>query len=176
MYSLAYPQSLAIPAALAGATIGLSILAPIGWGNWLMLMVVGLASWTLGEYLLHRFVLHGVEPFQRWHLGHHLHPDRPMRIPLAFSLVLVGAVGIPAAFLSTVAGSTVAFSCGVSMGFLLQEVVHHRLHSPTRRPGAWLMSQWSQHDFHHHGDQRAAFGTLTGFWDRFFHTTGSRTN
>src|SRR6185437_16127937 len=28
---------------------------------------VGLASWTLIEYGLHRFVLHGLKPFSGWH-------------------------------------------------------------------------------------------------------------
>lgn len=152
------------------------MLAPIGWANWFMLMLAGLASWTLLEYLLHRFVLHGVEPFKRWHLEHHLHPDRPMRIPLAFSLMLAGAVVIPAVFIGAVARLAIAFSCGLSVGLFLQEVVHHRLHSPARPPDGWLMHQWNEHDFHHHRDQGAAFGTLTGFWDRFFHTAGPRSN
>lgn len=174
MYSLAYPQSLAVPSVAVGATLGLSMLAPIGWGNWLVLMLAGLASWTLLEYLLHRFVLHGVEPFKRWHLEHHLHPDRPMKIPLAFSLILVGALGIPAVCLGAVASFAVAFSCGLSVGLFLQEVVHHRLHSSARPAGGWLRLQWNEHDFHHHRDQGAAFGTLTGFWDWFFHTASPR--
>src|SRR5579872_4351436 len=31
----------------------------------------GLAGWTLIEYLAHRFVLHGLQPFSSWHALHH---------------------------------------------------------------------------------------------------------
>jgi len=40
----------------------------------LLLFALGTLIWTLLEYLLHRFVLHGFDPFRRWHQMHH---DRP---------------------------------------------------------------------------------------------------
>jgi len=39
------------------------------------LAVLGLAAWTLIEYALHRFVLHGLQPFARWHADHHRRPS-----------------------------------------------------------------------------------------------------
>ena len=35
---------------------------------------LGLASWTFIEYGVHRFVLHGVKPFNAWHARHHRRP------------------------------------------------------------------------------------------------------
>jgi sterol desaturase/sphingolipid hydroxylase (fatty acid hydroxylase superfamily) len=35
------------------------------------LALLGLASWSAIEYALHRFVLHGLQPFQHWHAQHH---------------------------------------------------------------------------------------------------------
>ncbi|MDX5446368.1 MAG: hypothetical protein LPJ87_09975, partial [Zoogloeaceae bacterium] len=65
---LVYPRSLLAPliaigamAALWGMTGGLRL-----WTG-SILLIAGLVSWTLLEYLLHRFVLHGRGPFQRWH-------------------------------------------------------------------------------------------------------------
>jgi len=39
-------------------------------------VLTGLGGWTLIEYLLHRFVLHGLQPFRRWHALHH-RPGQP---------------------------------------------------------------------------------------------------
>ncbi|HWH83720.1 MAG TPA: hypothetical protein VNU71_15920, partial [Burkholderiaceae bacterium] len=36
--------------------------------------VVGWVAWSAIEYALHRFVLHGVQPFRRWHEAHHQRP------------------------------------------------------------------------------------------------------
>jgi hypothetical protein len=37
------------------------------------LCVVGIAVWSLAEYVLHRFVPHGLRPFSDWHAAHHEH-------------------------------------------------------------------------------------------------------
>ncbi|MEY2655455.1 MAG: hypothetical protein RLZZ524_2483, partial [Pseudomonadota bacterium] len=34
-------------------------------------VAVGLLLWTALEYALHRWVLHGLEPFRHWHAQHH---------------------------------------------------------------------------------------------------------
>src|SRR6266850_3564990 len=36
--------------------------------------LLGLLSWTGIEYALHRFVLHGLQPFKGWHAQHHQRP------------------------------------------------------------------------------------------------------
>ena len=57
----------------------------------------GLPAWTLIEYVPHRWMLHGIEPFQRWHLAHHRHAGVTIRVPVLFSVLLVLAVvGLPA--------------------------------------------------------------------------------
>ena len=33
--------------------------------------LTGLVGWSFIEYLLHRFVLHRMQPFKRWHAEHH---------------------------------------------------------------------------------------------------------
>ena len=87
--ALAYPASLAAPCA------GLVVLA-MSWpaqsaaGEALVFVLVGLAGvvlWTLTEYVLHRWMLHGVEPFRSWHRVHHHNAALPIRVPVLFSLV-----------------------------------------------------------------------------------------
>ena len=41
----------------------------------LFLALVGLISWTATEYLLHRFVLRGLQPFKNWHREHQRRPS-----------------------------------------------------------------------------------------------------
>jgi cyclopropane-fatty-acyl-phospholipid synthase len=136
--------------------------------------VAGLCAWTLLEYLLHRLMLHRVEPFRGWHLQHHLHPDVPMRTPVIFSLMLILPVaGLPIV-LRTAMGPAAAFSFGLLVGHLLQEIVHHRLHMASCPASSWLSARWRAHDFHHHRDEHVDFGTLGGFWDRVLQTSAVR--
>ena len=51
--------------------------------------LVGLCSWTAIEYALHRFVLHGLKPFSRWHAEHHQRPTALICAPTILSATLV---------------------------------------------------------------------------------------
>src|SRR4051812_18813028 len=55
-------------AMVAALTILLLVFAPHEhWLGLVGLVALGAAAWTLMEYALHRFVLHGLEPFLSWH-------------------------------------------------------------------------------------------------------------
>jgi cyclopropane-fatty-acyl-phospholipid synthase len=170
--ALGFPQSLLVPSVAALGMLWLSTRAPhIGWMGGLILMTAGLCAWTLLEYLLHRLMLHRIEPFRSWHLQHHLHPDVPMRTPVMFSLMLILPVaGLPI-LLHTDMASAAAFSFGLLVGHLLQEIVHHRLHMATHPASSWLYARWCEHDFHHRRDEHVAYGTVSGFWDGVLETS-----
>lgn len=172
--ALAYPASLAVPCVgLVALGVRWSLAADGGVGLAAALVVTGLAAWTLAEYVLHRWMLHGVEPFRCWHLAHHRDAAVPIRVPVLFSGVLVLAVvGLPALFSGGSAFAT-PFSAGMLIGNLLQEVVHHRLHA-TRPVGPWLDARRQLHGFHHFRDECCGYGTLTDFWDRVFGTLPPR--
>ena len=164
----AYPASLVVPV----AGLGVLMLAwPAGFGvGWAMLMgLAGLVGWTLIEYLLHRFMLHRVEPFRAWHFEHHRRAADPIHVPISFSIALVlSMIGLPAV-LSGFNGWAVPFAMGLLIGNVLQESVHERLHR--REPGSrWLVSLRALHGYHHFQDEQRAYGTLTGVWDRCFGT------
>lgn len=166
--ALAYPGSLAVSG--VGLLLAGYVLAETGLPPWLAfaLMVGGFLLWTLLEYLLHRFVLHGLWPFKAWHELHHRLPDEPIRIPLMFSgpLMLVMLLA-PTLLLRNVAFGA-ALSIGLLAGEIVQEAVHERLHrvSEGGKGRGWLAVRRREHGFHHAEDARRAFGTLSGFWDR----------
>jgi cyclopropane-fatty-acyl-phospholipid synthase len=164
--ALGFPQSLLVPSVAALAMLWLWLRSPtIGWWSGPSLMAAGLCAWTLLEYLLHRLMLHRVEPFKGWHLQHHLRPDVPMRTPVVFSAMLILPVVSLPILLHAVMGPAAALSLGLLVGHLLQEIVHHRLHMATQPIKPWLLERWREHAFHHHRNEHVAYGTLTGLWD-----------
>lgn len=132
--------------------------------------LAGMAGWTLIEYLLHRFVLHGLRPFSDWHAEHH---DRPMALicsPTVFSASLIAAlVFLPAWILGDV-WSACAVTFGLLCGYLAYAVTHHATHH-WRAESAWLLDRKRWHALHHHrSGEPAYFGVTSGFWDRVFGT------
>ncbi len=173
-WTLGFPRSLIPPflAAIASTAWWLSG-ARAGWTTTLLLVAFGLAQWTLLEYLLHRFVLHAVEPFRAWHREHHLEPDVPIRIPIAFSLGLILPILLLPAIVLGDAAHAAPLSVGLLAGHAAQETAHHLIHR-SRGGGAWLAARRREHLFHHDVGEGSAYGTLTGFWDRLFGTAIDR--
>src|SRR5450830_1233858 len=56
-----------------------------------LLFALGVLIWTLLEYLLHRFVLHGFDPFRRWRQMHH---DRPAARICSPTVISASAFGL----------------------------------------------------------------------------------
>ena len=174
--ALAYPASLVVSG--AGMLFAGYVLAETGLPPWLaiVLMVGGFVLWTLLEYLLHRFVLHGLWPFKAWHEVHHRLPDDPIRIPLAFSVPLVLMMLMAPTLLLRNVALGAALAIGLLLGEIVQEVVHERLHRRDEHGHeagegrGWLAVRRREHGFHHAQDARRAFGTLSGFWDRLLGT------
>jgi sterol desaturase/sphingolipid hydroxylase (fatty acid hydroxylase superfamily) len=138
------------------------------WRALLLLTLLGLLSWSLLEYLLHRFVLHGVAPFCHWHQQHHQRPTALIGSPTLLSISLIaGLVFLPAWWLQGVWVAT-AFTLGLSLGYLVYATVHHATHHGRTGPG-WLRLRKRWHAKHHRlGDVH--FGVTSSFWD---HLLGS---
>lgn len=138
--------------------------------HWAMLLaaVLGFLAWTLIEYILHRYVLHGLQPFKGWHQEHH---DRPMALigaPTALSLVLFVVVAwLP---LALVFGSWLALAAtlGLVVGYSLYLVVHHGVHHWKSRPGSWFAARKREHAIHHMRGIEGWYGVTTPFWDKVF--------
>ena len=161
--------------AVAGLTAFLVVAGPQSDRLTLIALVAaGLAAWTLAEYVLHRFVLHGLPPFRSWHRRHHQRPTALICTPTLLSASLIGAlVTVPAGFLG---GRWVAcaLTLGVSCGYLVYAITHHATHH-WRPRGTWLRERKRWHARHHLGERPGCYGVTGEFWDRVFGTATRRT-
>ena len=138
--------------------------------------LTGLVSWTLVEYVLHRFVLHGLQPFRRWHAEHHLRPMALICAPTILSATLIATlVFLPALALSNL-WCACAMTLGMLTGYLAYAITHHATHH-WRADNAWLKRRKRWHALHHHTEQQGYYGVTSTFWDYVFGSsshTGSR--
>ncbi len=135
--------------------------------------LAGLAAWTLVEYLLHRFVLHGLQPFRTWHAEHHRRPRALIGTPTILSAGLIAAlVFVPALVLSDL-WRACALTFGLLAGYLVYAIVHHATHH--RHSGlAWLRHVKRHHALHHSPVAvPARYGVTSAFWDVVFRTNGA---
>lgn len=140
--------------------------------------LAGLVLWSALEYGLHRFVLHRIDPFARWHREHHRRPTARVGTPTVVSAsLLAGLVLLPAWWwLGSLPAS--ALSLGLVAGYLGYAITHHALHHgrPRRTTGGrWLQRQTRWHARHHHLAPPCCFGVTTRAWDHVFGTAGHRT-
>jgi hypothetical protein len=134
--------------------------------------IAGLCAWSLIEYLLHRFVLHGVQPFKRWHLEHHTRPTALIGAPTLLSSGLIFTLVSLPAWAMLGMKSAAAFTLGVLVGYMAYATVHHGVHH-WRATGAWLAKRKRWHALHHHASNMHApgrYGVSTSLWDYVFAT------
>ena len=147
----------------------------------------GVFAWTFVEYLLHRFVLHGLAPFRDWHAEHHNRPVALIVAPTLLSLGLfVVLVALPAWWLIG-SWSTCALMLGLMTGYLGYGLTHHATHHtviPSAVLSNWLAKRRRWHAVHHlfskrfpfeavHPKKGGPYGVSSGFWDHVFGTTNA---
>lgn len=133
--------------------------------------LAGLAVWTLVEYLIHRFLMHGMEPFRRWHAEHHDRPTALIGTPTVFSAALIGALVFLPSLCFTSAWMGGALTLGVLTGYLAYGSLHHGLHH-WRMNTLWMKRRKLWHARHHHlhATDPGHYGVTTVFWDHVFGT------
>lgn len=131
--------------------------------------LAGLASWTAIEYVLHRFVLHGLKPLQRWHAEHHRQPAVPMYPPILLSAALIFSLALLPFLILDNPWAATALALGVLSGYLAYAITHHAIHHGPSSP-TWLRARrW--HGLHHHSlGYGRCYGVTSRFWD---HVCGS---
>lgn len=140
--------------------------------------VAGVLTWTLAEYVLHRWVFHWTNEAawgKRIHfLLHGVHHDFPndkdrlvmpllTSVPLAvifYSLFYVGLGGVRLAE---------PLFAGFAVGYLCYDGTHYAVHhfKQTSRFGRYVKRH---HMLHHHADHDGGFGVSTPLWDVVFRT------
>ncbi len=137
------------------------------------LALLGTAGWTLIEYAMHRFVLHGLRPFSAWHALHHQRPTALIASPTLFSASLIAILFVLPAWLLTDAWRAAALTLGLLIGYLGYTITHHATHH-WHIESAWLKRRKRAHALHHHLAAPAHFGVTTAFWDRLFGSVPQR--
>jgi sterol desaturase/sphingolipid hydroxylase (fatty acid hydroxylase superfamily) len=137
------------------------------------LVALGLLFWTAIEYFIHRFILHGVPPFQRWHEEHHRRPAALIRTPtiLSASLILI-LIFIPMFMFSSDLWKACALTLGLLVGYLYYTVTHHAIHH-WKTKNKWLKQRQHWHGLHHDLKESGRYGITNKFWDWVFGSKGS---
>jgi sterol desaturase/sphingolipid hydroxylase (fatty acid hydroxylase superfamily) len=132
------------------------------------LVVIGLISWTVIEYGLHRFVFHGVQPFRRWHSQHHQRPRALICTPTLLSAALIAALVYLPALAVVGRWRACGLTLGVLIGYLAYGITHHATHH-WRPHNSWLKRRKIWHALHHqHTEQLSCYGVTSSFWDHVF--------
>ena len=138
---------------------------------WLAAALAGAGSWTLLEYLLHRFVFHRMPLIADLHHAHHAAPRAYVSTPTWASLpVLAGVFFVPMWRLWSL---NIAFGAisGLITGWLWYGIVHHVIHyRRPRRLAVALRVASHRHLLHHSPYISGNFGVTTAVWDYLFGT------
>lgn len=135
----------------------------------------GFIAWTLGEYVLHRFVYHKIKDASYdtglqyvFHGIHHQYPsdeDRIILPPVPGLAIASLFLGVYYLLMGTAA---LSFGAGFLMGYLVYISIHWMVHSkPTPDRFAFW---WNHHNIHHYQQHDRAFGVSTPIWDMVFGT------
>jgi sterol desaturase/sphingolipid hydroxylase (fatty acid hydroxylase superfamily) len=131
--------------------------------------LAGMGSWTLIEYLLHRFFGHDrrtwPNAFAAEHTRHHSEGDY---FAPSWKKAIVTLVGVPA--ITAIAALVLGLSLGAVYGmafmgmYVTYEVVHRRAH--THRGFGAYGRYLRRHHFHHHfTNPRMNHGVTSPLWD-----------
>jgi len=138
--------------------------------SWLVNYLLGLAAWTLVEYLLHRFVFHHAPVLSDLHERHHHHPLELIGTP-AWISVAAAALGVAAPLYYLIgAEPAAAMTSGLMTGYLAYVFVHYATHHFEAQPDSYLYRARLRHAAHHYRGGDVNFGVTTAFWDHIFGT------
>ncbi|HJT81964.1 MAG TPA: sterol desaturase family protein [Chthoniobacterales bacterium] len=149
----------------------LSVLAVLAF------FVLGVLSWTLLEYIIHRYVFH-YQPKTRWgkmlhfimHGVHHDYPNDATRLVMPPVISIPLAVLFYAVFWLTLGRFAPAALAGFGFGYVCYDTIHYATHHFQMKRGIW---RWLKqyHLRHHYQDDHAGYGVSSPLWDYVFRTT-----
>jgi 4-hydroxysphinganine ceramide fatty acyl 2-hydroxylase len=166
-----YGPIIALMLYLAFVQKGLSFLAVLGF------FVIGVLTWTLLEYVIHRYVFH-YEPKTRvgkllhfiMHGVHHDYPNDASRLVMPPIISVPLAVVFYIVFILTLGRFAPAALAGFGFGYVCYDTIHYATHHFAMKRGVW---RWLKqyHLRHHYQDDHAGYGVSSPLWDHVFKTT-----
>lgn len=168
------PLAFYAPIVLGLAWLSLNRMAPAAA---LLAALAGYVSWTLTEYLGHRFLFHtefpgrlGARLHFLMHGVHHRHPSDPLRLvmpPLLSGPIMLIALVVVRYLLGLPLGYPVL--SGFIVGYLGYDLTHFYLHhGRPKNPIARAVQQ--NHLRHHFRDPERGYGVSAPYWDYVFGT------
>jgi 4-hydroxysphinganine ceramide fatty acyl 2-hydroxylase len=153
----------------------------MGGSNIAFLFIAGMFSWSLFEYLMHRFLFHLVSENKKvtqviyvMHGNHHEYPRDKERlfmppVPSLISATLVFLLMyLPAEALHYGKYAFVFFP-GFLLGYLAYGSMHYAIHA-WKPPFKWMKPLWRNHHLHHYMNMELGFGVSSTLWDHVFGT------
>jgi sterol desaturase/sphingolipid hydroxylase (fatty acid hydroxylase superfamily) len=146
------------------------------WYSQISLFILGLITWTLAEYLIHRFVFHLTGKLKALKLlhyalhGHHHKNPTDKRhlfmppIPVLFIVSIIFSL-----FYLIFGVSTFYFFPGFEFGYLVYSMIHYSVHVKPYSSGI-MKSLWIHHGKHHFENSSLRYGVSSPFWDYIFRT------
>lgn len=137
-------------------------------------------SWTLFEYLFHRFVNHldsyfpESEAIRKFdyaiHGIHHEYPRDTSRLimpPVPGIIIICMLLG---SFWLVMGVHVLVFMPGFLLGYLSYAFIHYATHAWKPPKSRFLKNLWRHHALHHYKHPDKAFGVSTPLWDIVFRT------
>jgi dihydroceramide fatty acyl 2-hydroxylase len=139
----------------------------------LLIIGIGLFSWTVAEYFFHRFPFHNPTTKEPWrflssgqHLLHHEIPNHPNYVaaPLIMSLIIYSVIMAIVLLISRSVSATLLWGGSFAIAYLLYETIHYYAHHgrPTTALGRYLKRY---HLVHHFKDSNNYYGVTSPLWD-----------
>jgi len=149
------------------------------WATWLAI-VIGMVSYTLAEYLTHRFVFHMKPPKSAWmlrfikriHYDHHLEPRnlKLLFLPVWYSLPNIVIISLVVYWFIQNAKITIAFSVGIASFLLYYEWTHYLAHKEYIPKTPWGRRMKKIHLWHHYKNENYWYGVTNTAYDKVFGT------
>jgi sterol desaturase/sphingolipid hydroxylase (fatty acid hydroxylase superfamily) len=144
------------------------------WLGSAALVLLGFVGWSIVEYVIHRFVLHGLSPFCQWHAEHHARPLALISAPTVLSGALIATLVFLPAYLLGGRWAAMALTLGVLAGYLAYAAAHHATHH-WQPASKWSRQRKLWHALHHrHAQEGCCYGVSTDLWDHVFGSTARR--
>ena len=153
-------------------------IASLDFGGWkvFLLFITGMISWTVTEYILHRYAFHHKPTTERGmrinyvlHGNHHEYPRDRERLfmPAAPSLIIASVFFL--LFYLVLGKLAFPFFPGFMLGYLLYGSIHYAIHA-WKPPFKWMKPLWRNHHLHHYKHGDLGFGVSSTMWDHVFGT------
>ena len=156
-----------------------TLLNTMHYGTWIA-FIIGMGTYALSEYLVHRFLFHMKTPtnpfllrmIKRLHFDHHVDPNnlKLLFLPLWFSLPNFFIASIIFYSITVNLQLTIAFLAGIMIYFLYYEWKHFVAHKPIQPRTEMGRKIKKAHLWHHFKNENYWFGVTHTSIDKTFGT------